>query len=114
MAKPKTKRLTPTEREKHVDDYRRHVAEAERLTGRAHHYTYGDGADPTTGAAMAAEGQVHATLALAAAVMATSTVPTSMRAAEGVHIEVTGADRAAVADAAALVRAQRRIPRSTF
>ncbi|MFI9079173.1 hypothetical protein ACIGW8_22335 [Streptomyces sioyaensis] len=44
-----------------------HYREAERLAGRAHHFTYGDGADPVTGAALAAEAQVHATLALAAA-----------------------------------------------
>jgi hypothetical protein len=44
-----------------------HYREAERLAARAHHYTYGDGADPVTGAALAAEAQVHATLALAAA-----------------------------------------------
>ncbi|MGY0023706.1 hypothetical protein ACVHNB_32650 [Streptomyces sp. YJ-C3] len=44
-----------------------HYREAERLADRAHHYTYGDGADPTTGAALAAEAQVHATLAAAAA-----------------------------------------------
>lgn len=42
-----------------------HRREAERLTSRAHHFTYGDGADPVTGAALAAEAQVHATLALA-------------------------------------------------
>ncbi|MFC8859294.1 hypothetical protein [[Kitasatospora] papulosa] len=41
-----------------------HRREAERLADRAHHYTYGDGADPVTGAAFAAEAQVHATLAL--------------------------------------------------
>lgn len=41
--------------------------EAERLAERAHHFTYGDGGDPITGAALAAEAQVHATLALAAA-----------------------------------------------
>ncbi|WP_262059703.1 hypothetical protein [Streptomyces sp. STR69] len=44
-----------------------HYLEAEHLVERAHHYTYGDGADPVTGAALAAEAQVHATLALAAA-----------------------------------------------
>lgn len=44
-----------------------HYREAERLANQAHHYTYGDGADPVTGAALAAEAQVHATLALAAA-----------------------------------------------
>lgn len=40
-----------------------HYREAERLAALAHHYTYGDGADPGTGAALAAEAQVHATLA---------------------------------------------------
>ncbi|MEU1800805.1 hypothetical protein [Streptomyces sp. NPDC019937] len=40
-----------------------HFREAERLVARAHHFTYGDGADPVTGAALAAEAQVHATLA---------------------------------------------------
>jgi hypothetical protein len=44
-----------------------HYREAERLADRAHHYTYGDGGDPVTGAALAAEAQVHATLALTAA-----------------------------------------------
>ncbi|MFJ2568144.1 hypothetical protein ACIO02_35365 [Streptomyces sp. NPDC087568] len=44
-----------------------HYREAERLAGMAHRFTYGDGADPTVGAALAAEAQVHATLALAAA-----------------------------------------------
>ncbi|MET9815282.1 hypothetical protein [Streptomyces sp. NPDC006355] len=44
-----------------------HYREAERLAGMAHHFTYGDGADPVAGAALAAEAQVHATLALAAA-----------------------------------------------
>lgn len=44
-----------------------HYREAERLLGMAHHFTYGDGADPVAGAALAAEAQAHATLALAAA-----------------------------------------------
>ncbi|MGY5033254.1 hypothetical protein ACWC9U_20645 [Streptomyces sp. 900116325] len=44
-----------------------HYREAERLAARAHHFTYGDGADPAVGAALAAEAQVHATLAVAAA-----------------------------------------------
>lgn len=44
-----------------------HYREAERLADHAHHFTYGDGGDPVTGAALAAEGQVHATLALVAA-----------------------------------------------
>jgi hypothetical protein len=44
-----------------------HYREAERLAGMAHRFTYGDGADPAVGAALAAEAQVHATLALAAA-----------------------------------------------
>jgi hypothetical protein len=44
-----------------------HYREAERLADRAHHFTYGDGGDPVVGAALAAEAQVHATLALAAA-----------------------------------------------
>lgn len=44
-----------------------HYREAERLARMAHRFTYGDGADPTVGAALAAEAQVHATLALAAA-----------------------------------------------
>ncbi|MEO3978820.1 hypothetical protein [Streptomyces sp. CAU 1734] len=45
-----------------------HSREAERLLGRAHHFTYGDGGDPATGAALAAEGQGYALLALTAAV----------------------------------------------
>lgn len=40
---------------------------AERLVDQAHHYTYGDGGDPVRGAALAAEAQVYATLALAEA-----------------------------------------------
>ncbi|MFP3990688.1 hypothetical protein U9R90_25125 [Streptomyces sp. E11-3] len=44
-----------------------HYREAEWLAERAHHFTYGDGGDPVVGAALAAEAQVHATLALAAA-----------------------------------------------
>lgn len=44
-----------------------HYREAERLVGDAHHWSYGDGNDPAVGAALAAEAQVHATLALAAA-----------------------------------------------
>lgn len=44
-----------------------HYREAERLADRAHHFTYGDGGDPVVGAALAAEAQVHATLALTAA-----------------------------------------------
>ncbi|MEU6340223.1 hypothetical protein ABZ883_04640 [Streptomyces sp. NPDC046977] len=51
-----------------------HYSEAERLAGRAHHYTYGDGADPAVGLALAAEAQVHATLAVAAAVALTQPV----------------------------------------
>ncbi|MEU2797669.1 hypothetical protein [Streptomyces sp. NPDC007117] len=44
-----------------------HYREAERLAERSNHFTYGDGADPVVGAALATEAQVHATLALAAA-----------------------------------------------
>lgn len=44
-----------------------HYREAERLVAMAHHWTYGDGGDPSVGAALATEAQVHATLALAAA-----------------------------------------------
>lgn len=44
-----------------------HYREAERLLGMAHRFTYGDGADPVAGAALAAEAQAHATLALTAA-----------------------------------------------
>lgn len=44
-----------------------HYREAERLAGMAHRFTYGDGANPATGHALAEEAQVHATLALAAA-----------------------------------------------
>lgn len=45
-----------------------HYAEAERLADQANHFTYRDGADPVIGHALAAEGQVHATLALVDAV----------------------------------------------
>lgn len=44
-----------------------YAAEAERLATLAHRFTYGDGADPAVGAALAAEAQVQATLALTAA-----------------------------------------------
>ncbi|MFI1767495.1 hypothetical protein ACH41H_36360 [Streptomyces sp. NPDC020800] len=44
-----------------------HYREAERLLARAHHYTYGDGADPLTGQALATEAIGHALLANAAA-----------------------------------------------
>ncbi|MGD1219968.1 hypothetical protein AB9Q10_16245 [Streptomyces krungchingensis] len=44
-----------------------HYREAERLLKLAHRNTYGDGANPVAGAALAAEAQAHATLALAAA-----------------------------------------------
>ncbi|MET9122979.1 hypothetical protein [Streptomyces sp. NPDC004528] len=44
-----------------------HYREAEQLLARAHHYTYGDGADPVTGHALATEALAHATLAAAAA-----------------------------------------------
>lgn len=44
-----------------------YIREAERLVTQAHHFTYGDGADPVAGGALAAEAQVYATLALAAA-----------------------------------------------
>lgn len=43
-----------------------YAAEAERLASRAHHFTYGDGGDPVTGAALATEAQVFATLATVA------------------------------------------------
>lgn len=45
-----------------------HYRQAEKLADQANHYTYGDGADPVTGAALAAEAQVHATLSVAAAI----------------------------------------------
>jgi hypothetical protein len=44
-----------------------HYREAEQLVVRAYHHTFGAGRDPAAGAAFAAEAQVHATLALAAA-----------------------------------------------
>lgn len=43
-----------------------YAAQAERLADRANHYSYGDGGDPVTGAALAAEAQVYATLATTA------------------------------------------------
>ncbi|MGW2379270.1 hypothetical protein [Streptomyces sp. NPDC001658] len=51
-----------------------HYREAARLLNMAHSFTYGDGADPVTGAALAAEAQAHATLALAAATALTAPV----------------------------------------
>lgn len=47
-----------------MTDYK---GEAERLANLAHRFTYGDGADPVTGGALAAEAQVFAMLALAEA-----------------------------------------------
>lgn len=44
-----------------------HYREAERLLQLAHHFTYGDGADSVTGAALATEALGHATLAQTAA-----------------------------------------------
>lgn len=44
-----------------------HYREAERLAAMAHRFTYGDANNPAVGAALAAEAQVHATLALTAA-----------------------------------------------
>ncbi len=40
-----------------------HLREAKRLVEQAHHYSYGDGADPATGAALAAEALAHAQIA---------------------------------------------------
>ncbi|MEY9937326.1 hypothetical protein [Streptacidiphilus sp. MAP5-3] len=51
-----------------------HYRTAETLAERARHFTYGDGADPVVGAALAAEAQVHATLALAAATAMSATI----------------------------------------
>lgn len=51
-------------------DYESARNTARRLADEAHHYSYGDGADPVTGAALAAEAQAYATLALAAATLA--------------------------------------------
>jgi hypothetical protein len=42
-----------------------HALRAEYLANRAQHFSYGDGADPATGTALAAEGLVHAVLHLA-------------------------------------------------
>ena len=52
-----------------------HYREAERLLARTHHYTYGDGADPTTGNALAAEAIGHALLANAAATALNDNAP---------------------------------------
>ncbi|MGI5223587.1 hypothetical protein [Actinoallomurus sp. CA-142502] len=43
----------------------KHYSEAERLADQANHWTYGDGNDPTVGAALAAEAQARGLLALA-------------------------------------------------
>lgn len=51
-----------------------HYREAERLIKSADFFIYGDGAAPVAGAAMAAQAQVHATLALAAATAMHATV----------------------------------------
>lgn len=39
--------------------------QAEQLADQAHHFTYGDGADPVAGGALATEGLVYAVLAMA-------------------------------------------------
>jgi len=44
-----------------------HYRQAEHLAARAYHFTYGDDGDPVVGAALAAEAQVHAAIAFAAA-----------------------------------------------
>jgi hypothetical protein len=68
-----------------------YAAEAERLADKANHYTYGDGADVATGAALAAEGLVHATLATIAPAEAQAVpVALSTRLRE-LHYEVDGA-----------------------
>jgi hypothetical protein len=67
--------------------------EAERLVNQAHHYTYGDGGDPVTGGALAAEAQVYATLALAAAQSETPDLVALREAvAELLHDVETSAD----------------------
>lgn len=48
-------------------DYEKYKVQAERLADQANHFTYGDGGDAAVGHALAAEAQVYATLALAAA-----------------------------------------------
>jgi hypothetical protein len=60
-----------------------HFREAEHLLSMAHRFTYGDGADPTVGAALAAEGQGHALLALAAATALTAPVCTETEDGSG-------------------------------
>ncbi|MGI8333416.1 hypothetical protein ACRYCC_25985 [Actinomadura scrupuli] len=81
-----------------------HYLTAERLADQANHYIYGDGSDPVTGAALAAEAQVHATLALAAATALATTgdmpIPDcdSWTRVAGVHRdEPTGPGRSAPA-----------------
>jgi hypothetical protein len=111
MAKAKRTEKREDPRDAYVRDYERHAADAERLAGRANHFTYGDGGDPVTGAALAAEGQIHATLALAAAHMATN--PRSRTWGENTHvINVQNPGPGGLGAASAVVRAQRRIPRS--
>ncbi|MBB4987468.1 hypothetical protein [Streptomyces nymphaeiformis] len=56
-----------------------HYRQAEQLADQAHHFTYGDGADPVVGAALATEAQVHATLALAAALPVAQAAPMAAR-----------------------------------
>lgn len=61
-----------------------HYTEANRLLGRAHHYTYGDGADPVTGNALATEAVAHALQGLTAAVvMLTEAQPDNLYELDG-------------------------------
>lgn len=60
----------PADRQTAHADYQAAKAQATRLVKMAHRYTYGDYADPRSGAAFAAEAQVYATLAAAAATLA--------------------------------------------
>ncbi|MEV2277748.1 hypothetical protein AB0I72_19390 [Nocardiopsis sp. NPDC049922] len=109
-----TKRPTPERsvREWHTDEYHRLANDAEHLADRANHFTYGDGGDPTTGAALAAEAQARATLALAAALMATAPTTTERTAATFVTltIHVHGSSQANLSEAVAQV--QRSTPRT--
>lgn len=75
-----------------------HYRQAERLVVQCHHFTYGDGADPVTGAALAAEAQVHATLALVAATaLAAPSTRASVRTINAWH-DAAGAKPTEVAD----------------
>lgn len=64
-----------------------HYNQANRLIDQAHHYTYGDGADPVTGNAFASEAVAHAINAQTAALVLIAEILDHM-AGDGRHVEL--------------------------